>query len=66
MPIHSQPFAKQSMTKFHNSIKYTIYHSNIPVCQEAWPLKTKPKNYPNYICSRCLRDKSACSKKVSK
>ena len=51
MPIHSQPFAKQNMTKFHNSIKYTIYHSNIPVCQEAWPLKTKPKNYPNYICS---------------
>jgi len=56
MPIHSQPFAKQNMTKFHNSIKYTIYHCNI--CQEAWPLKTKPKNYPNYICSRCSRDKS--------
>jgi len=56
MPIHSQPFAKQNMTKFHNSIKYTIYHCDI--CQEAWPLKTKPKNYPNYICSRISRDKS--------
>lgn len=60
MPIQSQPFAKQNMTKFHNSIKYTIYHYNI--CQETWPLKTKPNNYPNYICSGCSRDKSVLKK----
>ena len=57
MPIH---FAKQDMTKFHYSIKYTIYHCNI--CREAWPLKTKPKNCPNYICSCCSRDKSVPKK----
>ena len=52
---HSQRIALQNLTKFHNSLKYTIYHCKI--CQEAWPLKSKPKNYPNYICSRCSRDK---------
>ena len=48
------------MRKFHNSIKYTVYHCSI--CQEAWPLKAKPKSYPNYTCSRCTRDKSAPKK----
>lgn len=28
------------------------------MCHEAWPLKTKPKNSVNYICSRCVHDKS--------
>ena len=48
------------MRKFHNSIKYIVYHCSI--CQEAWPLKAKPKNYPNYTCSRCTRDKSTPKK----
>ena len=55
IPVHSQGIALQNLTKFHNSLKCTIYQCKI--CQEAWPLKTKPKNYPNYICSRCSRDK---------
>ena len=55
IPVHSQGIALQNLNKFHNSLKCTIYHCQI--CQEAWPLKTKPKNYPNYICSRCSRDK---------
>ena len=55
IPVHSQGIALQNLTKFHNSLKCTIYHCKI--CQEPWPLKTKPKNYPNYICSRCSRDK---------
>ena len=58
--FHSQPFAIKNMRKFHNSIKYTVYHCSI--CQEAWPLKAKPKNYPNYTCSRCKRDKSTPKK----
>ena len=48
------------MRKFHNSIKYIVYHCSI--CQETWPLKAKPKNYPNYTCSRCTRDKSTPKK----
>ena len=44
------------MKKFHKALKCQIYHCC--VCHEAWPLKTKPKNSVNYICSRCLRDKS--------
>ena len=55
IPVHSQGIALQNLNKFHNSLKCTIYHCKI--CQEAWPLKTKPKNYQNYICSRCSRDK---------
>lgn len=58
--FHSQPFAVKNMRKFHNSIKYTVYHCSI--CQEAWPLRAKPKSYPNYTCSRCKRDKSTPKK----
>ena len=58
--FHSQPFAVKNMRKFHNSIKYTVYHCSI--CQEAWPLKAKPKNYPNYTCSCWTRDKSTPKK----
>ena len=28
------------------------------VCQEAWPVASKPKNHNNYICSQCARDKT--------
>lgn len=45
----------ESMGKFHKSMQLTIYQCN--VCSEAWPLKAKPKNYPDYTCSRCSRDK---------
>lgn len=45
----------ESMDKFHKSMQLTIYQCN--VCNEAWPLKAKPKNYPDYTCSRCSRDK---------
>lgn len=36
-------------------MQLTINQCN--VCSEAWPLKAKPKNYPDYTCSRCSRDK---------
>ena len=45
----------ESMDKFHKSMQLTMYQCN--VCSEAWPLKAKPKNYPDYTCSRCSRDK---------
>ena len=35
--IHEQDWAKQNITKFHNSINYEIYQCK--VCFEAWPLK---------------------------
>jgi len=48
--------------RFHKALKFTIYQCC--VCHEAWPLKTKPKNSANYICSHCVCDKSV-PKKVS-
>ena len=39
----------ENMDKFHKSMQLTIYQCN--VCSEAWPLKAKPKNYPDYTCS---------------
>ena len=35
--IHKQDWAKQNITKFHNSNNYNIYQCK--VCFEAWPLR---------------------------
>ena len=46
--------------KFHNCIKYCIYQCK--VCQEAWPIKTKPKFPESFVCLRCSRDKASPKK----
>ena len=51
--IEEQCWAKANINKFHKSVQYIV--SQCTVCQEAWPLKSKAR--PNYICSRCCRDK---------
>ena len=57
--IHEQSWAKANINKFHKSVRFSI--SVCSVCQEAWPLKSKPR-IP-YVCSRCSRDKKI-SKKI--
>ncbi len=64
--IHEQDWANANIAKFHKSIEYFItqctlllrifYYSYYSVCQEAWPLKSKPRS--PYVCSRCSRDKA--------
>jgi len=61
--IHKQSWAKENITKFHNSNNYAIYQSKI--CFEAWPLRVAPKCLQNYKCSRCSREKES-PKKFSK
>ena len=56
--IEEQCWAKTSINKFHKSVKYIV--SQCTVCQEAWPLKSKPM--PPYVCSRCCRDKKSPKK----
>ena len=51
--IEEQYWAKASIDKFHNSLKFHVVQCTI--CMEAWPLKSKPKS--PYVCSRCSRDK---------
>lgn len=55
--IHKQDWAKQNITKFHNSNNYEI--NQCKVCFEAWPLREAPKCRQNYTCSRCLREKES-------
>ena len=55
--IHKQDWAKQNITKFHNSNNYNIYQCK--VCFEAWPLRVTPKCPQNYTCSRCSREKES-------
>ena len=55
--IHEQNWAKSSMNKFHKSVEVFTYQCK--VCQEAWPLKSKPRSPDTYICSRCSRDKKS-------
>ena len=55
--IHKQDWAKQNITKFHNSNNYEIYQCK--VCFEAWPLRVAPKCPQNYTCSRCSREKES-------
>lgn len=61
--IHKQDWAKQNITKFHNSNNYNIYQCK--VCFEALPLRVTPKCPQNYTCSRCSREKES-PKKFSK
>ena len=58
--LHQQKTSQKNMKKFHKALKFQIY--KCCVCHEAWPLKTKPKNSTNYICSRCAHDKSVPKK----
>ena len=39
--IEEQCWAKTNINKFHKSVKYIV--SQCTVCQEAWPLKSKPR-----------------------
>jgi hypothetical protein len=52
--IENQCWAKTNINKFQKSIKFSIVKCTI--CQEAWPLKAKPKSLTNYVCLRCSRD----------
>ena len=61
--IHKQDWAKQNITKFHNSNNYNIYQCKVYF--EAWPLRVSPKCQQNYTCSRCSREKES-PKKFSK
>jgi hypothetical protein len=49
---------KAIISKFHNSIKFSI--NQCKICREAWPLKSKPKS--PYICRRCSLDKQSPKK----
>lgn len=53
---HNQPLPNEMVKKFHKSMKMCIYQCT--VCHEAWPRQTKPSSIGNYVCSRCVRDKS--------
>ena len=52
--IHEQSWAKFNINKFSKSIEFFI--SQCTICQEAWPLNSKPRSPDCYICSRCARD----------
>ena len=51
--IEEQCWAKANINKFNKSVQYIVCQCT--VCQEAWPLKSKPRT--PYTCSRCSRDK---------
>ena len=55
--LHQQNWAKSNISKFHTSISYCVYQCS--VCNEAWPLKSKPQSPSTYICSRCVKDKKS-------
>ena len=56
--IEEQFWAEANINKFHKSVQYPV--SQCTVCQEAWPLKSKPRS--PYVCSRCSRDKKSPKK----
>ena len=56
--IEEQCWAKANINKFSKSVQYIV--SQCTECQEAWPLKSKPR--APYICSRCSRDKKSPKK----
>ena len=56
--IEEQCWAKANISKFNKSMQYTVIQCT--VCQEAWPLKSKPQS--PYVCSRCSRDKKSPQK----
>ena len=47
--IHEQSWAKCNINKFSKSIEFFI--SQCTICQEAWPLNSKPRSPDCYICS---------------
>jgi hypothetical protein len=53
--IHEQSWAKNNINKFSKSIQFFISQCTI-ICQEAWPLNSKPRSPDCYICPRCARD----------
>ena len=55
--IEEQCWAKAN-NKFNKSVQYIV--SQCTECQEAWPLKSKPRT--PYTCSRCSRDKKSPKK----
>ena len=57
--IEEQCWAKANINKFNKSVQYIV--SQCTECQEAWPLKSKPRTLP-YVCSRCFRDKKSPKK----
>jgi hypothetical protein len=57
--IEEQCWAKANFNKFNKSVQYIV--SQCTVCQEAWPLKSKPRTL-HYMCSRCFRDKKSPKK----
>jgi hypothetical protein len=56
--IEEQCWAKANINKFNKSVQYIV--SQCTECQEAWPLKSKPRT--PYTCSRCSRDKKSPKK----
>ena len=58
--IEEQCWAKANIKKFHKSVQFSV--SRRKVCQEAWPLKSKPRSPNDYVCSRCSRDKKSPKK----
>jgi DNA replication protein DnaC len=56
--IEEQCWANTNINKFHKSMQYIV--SRCTVCQEAWPLKSKPRS--PYVCLRCSRDKKSPQK----
>ena len=62
-PIHEQTQAKSNIDMFHKSNIYKVYQCS--VCQEAWPVKYRPRIANQYQCSRCTNDKQQ-PKKFSK
>jgi hypothetical protein len=56
--IEERCWAKANINKFNKSVQYIV--SQCTVCQEAWPLKSKPRT--PYTCSRCSRDKKSPEK----
>ena len=58
--IEEQCWAKANIKKFHKSVQFSVSQCNI--CQEAWPLKSKPSAPNDYVCYRCFRDKKSPKK----
>ena len=59
--IEEQCWAKANINKFNKSVQYIV--SQCTECQEAWPLKSKPRT--PYIYSRSSRDKKSPKKSSS-
>ena len=54
--LHERSWAKSNINKFHKYVEFVI--SQCTICQEAWPLKSKPGSPETCVCSRCSRDQN--------